>query len=64
MHGQLPEQEVSTIRLTDEERQPCEIWTRVMGYHRPINAFNPGKKSEAAERVSFKEPQMSDLSAA
>ncbi len=58
MHGQLPDQKVSTIRLTDDERQPCEIWTRVMGYHRPINAFNPGKKSEAAERVAFKEPEM------
>ena len=24
------------VQLTDEERQPCEVWTRVMGYHRPI----------------------------
>ena len=23
------------LSLTDEERQPCEVWTRVMGYHRP-----------------------------
>lgn len=41
--------------LTDAERQPCEVWTRVMGYFRPVSAFNIGKKSEYAERVCFKE---------
>jgi len=41
--------------LRDEERQPCEIWTRVMGYHRPVSAFNCGKKEEYAERVPFRE---------
>ena len=44
------------ITLTDEERQPCEVWTRVMGYHRPVASFNRGKKSEYAERVCFTEP--------
>ena len=32
------------IMLTDEERQPCEVWTRVMGYLRPYYEFNVGKK--------------------
>ena len=57
MHGSLTESKTTEITLTDNERQPCEIWTRVMGYHRPISEFNPGKKSEQAERVAFKEPQ-------
>lgn len=39
--------------LTDEERQPCEVWTRVMGYHRPVSSFNEGKKGEFKERVCF-----------
>ena len=43
------------IDLKDEERTRCEVWTRVMGYHRPVSAFNPGKKSEHAERVLFLE---------
>lgn len=43
------------IKLSDDERQPCEVWTRVMGYFRPVSAFNIGKKSEYAERVCFKE---------
>lgn len=43
------------IVLKDEERQPCEVWTRVMGYHRPVQSFNIGKKGEFNERVCFTE---------
>lgn len=43
------------IVLLDEERQPCEIWTRVMGYHRPVASFNIGKKGEFYERKYFEE---------
>jgi len=31
----------------------CEVWTRVMGYFRPIASFNIGKKGEAEERRHF-----------
>ncbi|BAO43302.1 anaerobic ribonucleoside-triphosphate reductase [Thiolapillus brandeum] len=44
-----------SIELKDEERTPCEIWTRVMGYHRPVTSFNPGKQAEYAERRNFEE---------
>lgn len=37
------------------ERSKCEVWTRVMGYHRPIDSFNIGKKGEFAERKCFSE---------
>ncbi|NMX10605.1 ribonucleoside triphosphate reductase [Mobiluncus mulieris] len=37
------------------EHQECEVWTRVMGYFRPVQSFNIGKKGEYAERVSFSE---------
>ena len=43
------------IRLDDSERQPCEVWTRVMGYHRPVASFNIGKKGEHHERRFFRE---------
>jgi len=36
-------------------RTRCEVWTRVMGYHRPVSAFNPGKQAEHAERTYFEE---------
>ncbi|STR44812.1 anaerobic ribonucleoside-triphosphate reductase [Iodobacter fluviatilis] len=41
--------------LKDEERTRCEIWTRVMGYHRPVSSFNIGKKGEFKERQFFNE---------
>lgn len=44
---------VSTLK--DEQRTRCEVWTRVMGYHRPTSAFNQGKKGEHAERQFFYE---------
>lgn len=44
-------------RLPDHERQRCEVWTRVMGYHRPVSEFNPGKQSEHRERRHFVEPR-------
>lgn len=47
----LPGEERLVLR--DEERQRCEIWTRVMGYHRPVSSFNIGKKGEFAERKFF-----------
>lgn len=43
------------VTLSDDERQPCEIWTRVMGYHRPMSSFNTGKKGEFHERRYFQE---------
>jgi hypothetical protein len=43
------------IELRDEERTRCEVWTRVMGYHRPVSAFNAGKRSEHNERQYFLE---------
>lgn len=43
------------IELKEEERQKCEVWTRVMGYCRPVSEFNKGKKSEFYERKCFKE---------
>lgn len=44
-----------TITIDDSERQECEVWTRVMGYYRPVSEFNIGKKSEHAERTFFTE---------
>jgi hypothetical protein len=37
------------------QRTRCEIWTRVMGYHRPVNSFNTGKKAEHYSRKHFTE---------
>lgn len=44
------------IKLSEQERQRCEVWTRVMGYHRPVTSFNPGKQAEHGDRQHFIEP--------
>jgi len=58
-HGYLPGEQptcaLCAAEFPDREPQACEIWTRVMGYHRPVSSFNIGKKGEHAERVHFKE---------
>lgn len=36
-------------------RTRCQIFTRVMGYCRPVNNFNTGKKSEFYSRKYFSE---------
>ncbi|VVB83867.1 Vitamin B12-dependent ribonucleoside-diphosphate reductase [uncultured archaeon] len=35
-------------------KNPTEIYDRVVGYIRPVNSFNPGKKSEFGLRKRFK----------
>jgi hypothetical protein len=46
---------LDAITLTDDERQRCEVWTRVMGYHRPVASFNIGKRGEHGERRFYSE---------
>jgi hypothetical protein len=41
--------------VTPPARTKCEVWTRVMGYHRPVSHFNIGKKSEHYSRKHYEE---------
>lgn len=43
-----------------QQRTRCEIWTRVMGYHRPVSQFNIGKKAEHYSRKHFNETAASN----
>jgi hypothetical protein len=54
---------MNEIVLVDSERTPCEIWTRVMGYHRPLSNFNRGKQAEHRERCYFREDSLFSLEA-
>ena len=51
----IPATPAATAPLRDEDRQRCEVWTRVMGYHRPVSSFNIGKQGEHQERQFFEE---------
>ena len=37
------------------KRSKCIVYTRVMGYHRPVESFKIGKTSEHGERKQFVE---------
>ncbi|MDN5375441.1 MAG: hypothetical protein PWQ39_481 [Thermacetogenium sp.] len=34
--------------------RPCEVWSRVTGYYRPVSGYNPGKRAEFSDRRSFR----------
>ena len=39
----------------EKQRTKCEVWSRCMGYHRPVSQYNTGKKSEFYSRKYFEE---------
>ncbi|MGC4154800.1 MAG: ribonucleoside triphosphate reductase [Propionicimonas sp.] len=58
-HGYLAgEQPACPTCAAQGIEQMCEVWTRVMGYHRPVTSFNIGKKGEYAERLAFEESRV------
>ena len=38
-------------------KQPCEVYSRIVGYLRPVQQWNEGKKQEFKERKEFKTPK-------
>lgn len=36
------------------KRQPCEVYSRVVGYIRPISQWNDGKRAEFKDRKLYK----------
>ena len=74
VHGYLAGEHLTCDKCAElhPEAEPveCEVWTRVMGYFRPVRSFNIGKKGEYMERQMFTEaaagghgPAVSRLSA-
>jgi anaerobic ribonucleoside-triphosphate reductase len=56
MHAVKPENE--TVKETVEV--PCEVYSRIVGYLRPVQAWNEGKQAEFEERKTFKVPESSE----
>lgn len=50
------EREENIMSATENtQRTPCEIFSRSMGFIRPVSNFNIGKYSEFCERKTFTE---------
>lgn len=45
----------NVLEQNQELRTKCLVYTRVMGYHRPVESFNIGKKAEHQQRRQFVE---------
>ena len=43
------------LESLNSKRQKCIVYTRVMGYHRPVESFNVGKTGEHKQRLQFVE---------
>jgi len=37
----------------EEKRTKCEVYSRVVGYMRPVNQWNRGKQQEYSDRKLF-----------
>ncbi|MBS1645848.1 MAG: hypothetical protein JST67_00765 [Bacteroidetes bacterium] len=48
-------QSQQTLLQNNQQRTKCLVYTRVMGYHRPVESFNIGKKGEHKQRKHFTE---------
>ena len=44
---------IGNIVIPAEKRQRCEVYSRVVGYLRPVAQWNKGKRAEWADRVCF-----------
>ena len=46
--------DTSTTPLGDRRLViPCEVYSRIVGYYRPVDNWNEGKKQEFEERKNF-----------
>ena len=46
---------MQTTTAANAQRTPCEVFSRSMGFIRPVSNFNIGKYSEFCERKTFTE---------
>jgi len=52
VHGYIPGEHFFCPKCTI--KQPCEVYTRIVGYYRPVQQWNLGKQQEFKQRKEFK----------
>lgn len=52
-HGYMPGEETACVTCDG----PTEIWSRIVGYFRPVSSWNIGKQQEFADRVEYNVPE-------
>ena len=63
VHGYLAGEHYTCPKCLDE--QPCEVYSRVVGYLRPVQQWNNGKKAEYQDRKVFvvEQPRAMEMAA-
>jgi ribonucleoside-triphosphate reductase len=44
---------VKKKEVTQKDRTPCEVYSRIVGYLRPVNQWNEGKAAEYQMRKEY-----------
>lgn len=47
-----------TVIVPASKRVRAEVYSRVVGYMRPVSGWNKGKRAEFADRVNFQAPKI------
>jgi len=55
IHGYLEGEHFECPKCTI--KQPCEVYSRIVGYYRPVRQYNIGKQEEFKQRKVFKLPK-------
>ncbi len=56
----MSDSEEKTISV-QMRRVPCEVYSRIVGYLRPVQNWNKGKQQEFAERKPYTVPEQAAL---
>ncbi len=59
-HGYL----AGEVKTCPSCQSTCEIWSRIVGYFRPVDQWNTGKKCEYTQRTEYTVPMLADTTAA
>lgn len=51
---QIREPIICTNNYMDKKRTRCEVYSRIVGYLRPVSQWNEGKQAEFKDRKVFK----------
>ena len=51
---QTPTTKQNPVAPNEDQKVPCEVYSRIVGYVRPVRNWNKGKKQEFAERQTYR----------
>lgn len=45
------------VNVQENRKVPCEVYSRIVGYLRPVQVWNEGKQAEFEDRKTFRIPE-------